>query len=68
MQTLEEPSSTVSPKATLKIEKSTLERLKIISVNMDDTYDAIITRLLNHRDDAADLQKEIDRLKKEIHS
>ena len=35
------------PKATLKIDKSTLERLKSISVNMDDTYDAIITRLLN---------------------
>lgn len=34
-------------KATLKIDKSTLERLKSISVNMDDTYDAIITRLLN---------------------
>ena len=54
--------------ATLKIDKSTLERLKFISVNMDDTYDAIICRLINHRNDAADLQKEIDRLKKETHS
>ena len=58
----------MTPKSTLKIDKSTLDRLKLISVNMDDTYDAIITRLLNHRNDAEDLQKEIDRLKEEIHS
>ena len=68
MQKLEEQLSNMPPKSTLKIDKSTLDRLKSISVNMDDTYDAIITRLLNHRDDAEDLQKEIDRLKKEIHS
>jgi len=68
MQTTTNELSAMPPKATLKIDKSTLERLKGISVNMDDTYDAIITRLLNHRDDAMDLQKEINRLKEEMHS
>ena len=47
MQKLEEQLSNMPPKSTLKIDKSTLDRLKSISVNMDDTYDAIITRLLN---------------------
>jgi hypothetical protein len=46
MQTMENALSEM-PKATLKIDKSTLERLKSVSINMDDTYDAIITRLLN---------------------
>ena len=32
----------------IEIDKSTLERLKSISVNMDDTYDAIINRLIAH--------------------
>ena len=41
---------TAMPKATLKIERRTLSRLKATSTNMDDTYDTLICRLLDEND------------------
>ena len=70
------------PKATLKIERVTLDRLKQISTNMEDTYDAIIGRLLQDRyslillkDDHAKLKAnyeallvEVKNIKKEVYN
>jgi len=36
------------PKATLKIEAATRDRLRKLSTNMDDTFDSIIVRLLDY--------------------
>ena len=41
---------TAMPKATLKIERRTLSRLKATSTNMDDPYDTLISRLLDEND------------------
>jgi len=35
------------PKATLKIDTATRDRLRKLSTNMDDTFDSIIVRLLD---------------------
>lgn len=37
----------IVPKATLKIEPATRDRLRKLSTHMDDTFDAIIVRLLD---------------------
>lgn len=39
------------PKATLKIESTTRDRLKSLSQHMDDTFDAIICRLIDEHED-----------------
>jgi hypothetical protein len=54
------------PKATLKIDKSTLESLKLASRSMDDTYDAVICRLLNDRLSRISLQQNYDKMKEEL--
>ena len=46
----DETIDTAMPKATLKIERRTLSRLKATSTNMDDTYDTLISRLLDEND------------------
>ena len=36
------------PKATLKIDATTRDKLKNLSTNMEDTFDTIICRLIDH--------------------
>lgn len=66
MQKLEEPLIKMTPKATLKIDKSTLESLKRISISMEDTYDSVICRLLADRLNLILLKQEMERLKAEL--
>jgi len=47
MESITSPGIIV-PKATLKIEPATRDRLRKLSTHMDDTFDAIIVRLLDY--------------------
>ena len=46
------------PKATLKIETSTRNELKALSTNMEDTFDAIICRLIQEHKDVIKKKKQ----------
>ena len=39
------------PKATLKIETTTRDKLKALSTNMEDTFDTIICRLIEEHEE-----------------
>ena len=66
MQTTTNGLSEMPPKATLKIDKSTLESLKMASRSMDDTYDAVICRLLNDRLTVMRLKEDQAQMKKDL--
>lgn len=52
----EDNTEVAMPKATLKIETSTRERLRKLG-GMDDTFDTVIVRLLDEHD-AREMKKE----------
>jgi hypothetical protein len=56
METNGKPDSSMS-KATLKIEDTTRDKLKTLSVHMDDTFDTIICRLISEHEDHEALKK-----------
>jgi len=49
------------PKATLKIEASTRDRLKLLG-SMDDTFDSVICRLLDEHEELNTLREKSGKL------
>lgn len=51
------------PKVTLKIEESTREKVRDLG-KMDDTFDSVISRLVDEHFELQKLKEEIDKKKK----